>query len=270
MSFLFERNQIWDRPNAFVKPHPLLAPYIAHYTVSFPAHTPSPGTLTLIPDASGCMVFRISANKIRCDFWGATTKTMTVFKDANWECLMFFVEFLPCGAQQLFDIDFADYTDHRLLMEQVSWKIQKALEQSIEKAETLDDLVREFDCFFLQQIKDRNCTQWPLDLLRFIQNERKIPGAHDIAAYASYSERHISRLLRPALGLTLKQYLRLLRVNKAVQHIKAAQIPLTELAQQLGYYDQAHFNHDFKRVCGSTPTQYRQKMSDFYNEEFKF
>lgn len=46
--------------------------------------------------------------------------------------------------------------------------------------------------------------------------------------------------------------------------------PLTYLAQESGFYDQAHFIRDFKEVCGITPGGYRNKMSDFYNEPLKF
>ena len=42
------------------------------------------------------------------------------------------------------------------------------------------------------------------------------------------------------------------------------------LAQELGYFDQAHFIHDFRAVCGVTPGAYRAGLSDFYNEPLKF
>ena len=41
------------------------------------------------------------------------------------------------------------------------------------------------------------------------------------------------------------------------------------LAQDLEYYDQAHFIHDFKDICGLAPSLYLKNKSDFYNEEFK-
>ena len=44
---------------------------------------------------------------------------------------------------------------------------------------------------------------------------------------------------------------------------------LTMLAQDLEYYDQAHFIHDFKDICGLAPSLYLKNKSDFYNEEFK-
>ena len=40
----------------YLLPHPRLRAMVAHYTVSFPGTGPVPDTLTLIPDASGCIV----------------------------------------------------------------------------------------------------------------------------------------------------------------------------------------------------------------------
>lgn len=270
INFMFQQKELWDKPNMFLLPHPSLRQYIAHYTVSFPTRVPHMGTLTLIPDASGCIVCRIYQHRAECNFWGATTQTVNVSKNANLECVMFFVEFLPCGAQQLFHLDFSDYTNIQLPIEMVEGQIQSKILQVIEQAKSLKELAQRMDCLFLEQAARRNCTRWPLELIHFIQKKGKIPSVEEIAADTAYSERHMNRLLLPSLGLSMKQYLRLRRINKAVQSIKSAPVQLTQLAQHLGYYDQAHFNHDFKSVCAVTPTQYRRKMSDFYNEEFKF
>ena len=51
---------------------------------------------------------------------------------------------------------------------------------------------------------------------------------------------------------------------------KPGEVSLTHLAQELGYFDQAHFIHDFRSVCGVTPGTYRAELSDFYNEPLKF
>lgn len=85
-----------------------------------------------------------------------------------------------------------------------------------------------------------------------------------------YSERHLNRIFNQFLGMSVKTYSRLIRINRVLQTIKQKETQLSKLAQDLGYYGQSHFIHDFKAVCGVNPTEYKEKMSDFYNEDFKF
>ena len=56
---------------------------------------------------------------------------------------------------------------------------------------------------------------------------------------------------------------------EAVRRLPAAP-SLTALAQDLGYYDQPHFIHDFRAVCGVPPSAYLERMAGFYNEPLKF
>lgn len=48
----------------FIAPHTLLKPYISHYTISFPGNSIVSNILTLIPDASGCIVFTFDGNQL--------------------------------------------------------------------------------------------------------------------------------------------------------------------------------------------------------------
>jgi len=58
------------------------------------------------------------------------------------------------------------------------------------------------------------------------------------------------------VGLTPKQFSRIQRVALVRNQLRSGQ-PLLDTALACGYSDQAHFIHDFKRVVGITPGQYR-------------
>ena len=90
-----------------------------------------------------------------------------------------------------------------------------------------------------------------------------------LAQETGYSIRHLSRLLRTEAGLGVHAFVRVLRINRAVRCLQAGAPSLTRLAQELGYFDQAHFIHDFKAVCGVSPGRYRAGMSTFYKEPLK-
>lgn len=93
----------------------------------------------------------------------------------------------------------------------------------------------------------------------------------EISISENFSERHINRKFNKCIGMGMKKYSTILKVNKGIEIIKANKnINLTNLSSYLGFYDQAHFIHSFKKVCAITPTQYIKNMSDFYNETFKY
>jgi AraC-like DNA-binding protein len=78
----------------------------------------------------------------------------------------------------------------------------------------------------------------------------------ELAHELGWSRRHLSATMRRELGMAPKALARLLRFERAVERLRAgADFP--DVALDSGYYDQAHFNRDFKAFAGVTPTEYR-------------
>ena len=65
------------------------------------------------------------------------------------------------------------------------------------------------------------------------------------------------------VGTSPKGYLRLSRFQSTLNHLlKADQVPLTRLAQDLDFYDQPHFIRDFKAFTGASPSRFlREKKA---------
>jgi AraC-like DNA-binding protein len=82
----------------------------------------------------------------------------------------------------------------------------------------------------------------------------------DLAAELGWSRRHLTTTVRRELGLAPKPLERLLRFERAVERLRAGD-ELADVALDSGYYDQAHFNRDFKAFAGVTPTAYRTVTS---------
>jgi transcriptional regulator GlxA family with amidase domain len=63
-------------------------------------------------------------------------------------------------------------------------------------------------------------------------------------------------LFQAEIGMTPKAIAQLLRFNRALRLLcQSARPSLSEMALDCGYYDQAHFNRDFRTYCGFTPTE---------------
>jgi AraC-like DNA-binding protein len=62
-------------------------------------------------------------------------------------------------------------------------------------------------------------------------------------------------------NLTFGEYIRKLRVEKAINYIKTSDYSLSEIAYLTGFSDQSHFARTFKLQTGLTPSQYRKTSS---------
>lgn len=81
-----------------------------------------------------------------------------------------------------------------------------------------------------------------------------------------YSQKHFTEMFRKNVGVTPKSYLKIMRFQKAVKTIDAtASIEWDMIAQDCGFYDQAHFINDFKHFSGFTPEQYAQIHTNYQN-----
>ncbi len=78
--------------------------------------------------------------------------------------------------------------------------------------------------------------------------------------------RRFTERFRATVGLTPKTFARVRRFQSALRKISKGGDPdWLEIALSCGYYDQAHFNHDFRAFSGINPTTYLAKRSPHLN-----
>ena len=253
----------------YLLPSPALRPYVAHYTIC-PGTAGGPGgggLLTLVPDASGCLVFTDGGDGLESRVYGPTTAAVTVENDLSAGPLRFFVEFRPGGEYAFLPVPQWELADRVLPLADLHPGLARAMSRLWRACPDLDEFVRGADAALAGICRDT------LDFSRLLSHlaaSRAPSPAAALVAYTGYSQRHLSRLLREGAGLSAKAFARVLRVNAAARSLREGAPSLTRLAQELGYYDQSHFIHDFRAVCGVSPSRYRAGLSDFYNEPLKF
>ena len=88
----------------------------------------------------------------------------------------------------------------------------------------------------------------------------------EIVEQTGLSSRHFIQIFHEAVGLTPKQFARVKRFQEVLRLIeKGKQIVWADIALSCGYYDQAHFIHDFQDFCGLTPRTYLAQRGEFRN-----
>lgn len=95
----------------------------------------------------------------------------------------------------------------------------------------------------------------------------------DLSAELGFSRRQLERQIRNSSGLSPKQYQKLSRFHHTVKELMLAQRQdYLPIALARGFYDQAHFIHDFNDFAGRPPGEFLTSenfMSHFYNTSLR-
>lgn len=109
------------------------------------------------------------------------------------------------------------------------------------------------------------CTRLPPHKLRkaieFIDSHLHTDlSLDDIAQTVAMSPYHFAHLFKHTTGNSPHQYVMLLRLEHAKSLLSCTELPITEVAQRVGYTNISHFASVFHRSTGLTPRQYRREI----------
>lgn len=83
--------------------------------------------------------------------------------------------------------------------------------------------------------------------------------AEELAEICGLSIYQLNRRLRAIFGITLSQLITKSRIDAASEKLREGALPIAEIANSCGYFDQSAFSRVFRRTVGLTPRQYRAR-----------
>lgn len=127
-----------------------------------------------------------------------------------------------------------------------------------------ENLLHEVYKKFLNEKKSNKKTpSWVKELKEIIQDQIDTQFTFDLKQIStdlelnpSYLSREFSKYFE---DLNFGEYVRKLRIEKAVNLIENSTYSLTEIAYMTGFSDQSHFTRIFKLHTGKNPSSYRKK-----------
>jgi AraC-like DNA-binding protein len=81
----------------------------------------------------------------------------------------------------------------------------------------------------------------------------------DVAEAMGVSYHHLSHTFKAVSGFSFREYLTLLRVNKARELLRDETLNITRISSGSGFSEHKHLDAAFKKYFATTPTQYRKK-----------
>jgi len=94
-----------------------------------------------------------------------------------------------------------------------------------------------------------------------IMSDHAITRVEHLVAATGIEVRALQRLFREYVGVSPKWTINRYRLHEALERIAAGEaVDWSALALDLGYFDQAHFIRDFRRLVGVSPGAYARGM----------
>ena len=95
---------------------------------------------------------------------------------------------------------------------------------------------------------------------------RRTPSISEVTGQIGLSSRRFIDVFSDQVGLTPKLFCRVRRFQKVLHRIgMAREVDWTDVALSCGYFDQAHFIHDFRAFSGLSPTAYAAHRTEHLN-----
>jgi AraC-like DNA-binding protein len=102
--------------------------------------------------------------------------------------------------------------------------------------------------------------------LHALARRPQVGGIAAVADKIGLSPKRLVERFKTAVGVAPKRYCRILRFQRALACAeRGRRVDWTRIAVDCGYFDQAHFIHDFRSFAGITPTGYDSGRTQFRN-----
>jgi len=100
---------------------------------------------------------------------------------------------------------------------------------------------------------------WRVELVTAIMHDNlhQRLSLRKLARSAGLSQSRLHHLFKRETGATPAHYFHLLKLERAREFFDTTTMSVKEVINRVGIKDRSHFDREFKRVYGLTPTQYR-------------
>ncbi len=175
------------------------------------------------------------------------------------------VEFTPTGFYRLFQLDCSAFADRATpLSELMPARAANLESQLISEADSALRMER-LQGFLLE--KASSAVEAPVveKAVQRIEQDYGCISMDAVARHCGIGTRQLRRLFLSVVGVGPKHFAKTVQIKRTLLAIEQANAgELAVLAQSAGYFDQAHFIHDFQRLIGTNPIAFLRSGHPFF------
>ncbi len=162
----------------------------------------------------------------------------------------------PTALKTIFGLDAFELNHQNISLEDI---VRDAILEQLVNAISLEEKISLISSFFLKQIERvKNNHKKLVHASTLLQNGKTLK---EIQLEMNLSERTLERIIKQSVGLSPKIFSRIMRFQDGLNCLRQTNFEnFTELAYQYDYFDQSHYNREFKEFTGTSPSQYMLEL----------
>lgn len=255
-----------ESPVTEYKPCKSLNPFVElFWTGGFDADASGRLSLQMIPN--GCVELIIHLNDLHCDLentngWsqspdfmilGLFTKPYEV--RFSGKVNVFAIRFKPEGFYNIFGVPASEFKERYEDMTLVKCIGFGDFSNRIREEKSVASMIGRTETYLLKSLQDNKIDMGYINMAARLIRSTKGIKIDELSNKVFISKRQLEREFKSKIGISPKHYLRITRINEVLRVLTNNEsMDLTNVAYHCGYFDQAHFIHDFKRITGKNPT----------------
>lgn len=98
-----------------------------------------------------------------------------------------------------------------------------------------------------------------MSLLIYIEQHYADISLEKLAVHFGFNANYLSSYLKKQTGMTFIKLVHLQRVNVAAEYLRYTTVPIDQISLKVGYENPSYFYKVFRKIIGSSPTEYRQE-----------
>lgn len=241
-----------------------LRPWVQCYWIARQDRLPEASVSeTVYPDGGTTLIFNFTNDYPDITFFATQTVGKMIFHGS---VNRMGIRFHPGGAFQLLGLGMPDIIGSALSAEDLAMHSLLQLRDQLAELTHVSQRLTLIDQWLLDQVKKNNAATGLIQQLlpQLILTRQPL---EQLSEHLPISRRQLERKFQLEVGCSPNQLKQLHRVKIARTLIsQRPEQSLTDIGQDAGFYDQAHFIRHFHNITGQTPGEYRQrKMSQTYN-----
>lgn len=250
------------------EPSEELSSIVKNYWVLQSPKNKTPNRNTIVPDGSMKMIFHYgdrykhhpkntqSYFLPRSFVIGQLTQPYEV--EPTGDTGIFFVCFMPNGFLPFSPLPIKEMQNIAVSLDELFGVEGQKLEQKILNAQTDSQRIQIVEDFLFSQLASKKCIEKTIEsAVKTILNTDEKLSIDTIGQQLDINKRKLERQFASAVGLSPKQLLKIIRLQNSLKMmLENNTSKLTDIAYENEYFDQSHFNKDFKEFTGLSPKKF--------------